>query len=179
MSLFNGKRLDNETFKLDVERMRRGWYSDKYFVNIATMLQELSKQNYTYLGKNSRLPQGIPPEGVANGDIEVEMQWFNRRPGKTVVVGVDKALTMLKHATGYFEGEQFINTAEKLKVWAVQDGCTVHTMAILCRSNQSFAFAGDTATLLCSKPRRWASFPAPAVLPPTSTRPKSPLMVNP
>ena len=125
MSLFNGKRLDNETFKLDVERMLRGWYSDKYFVNIATMLQELSKQNYTYLGKNSRLPQGIPPEGVANGDIEVEMQWFNRRPGKTVVVGVDKALTMLKHATGYFEGEQFINTAEQLKVWAIQDGCTV------------------------------------------------------
>jgi nicotinate phosphoribosyltransferase len=125
MSLFNSKRLDNETFKLDIDRMRRGWYSDKYFVNIATMLQALSRQNYTYQGKNPRLPHNISPEGIANGDIEVEMQWFNRRLGKTVVVGVDKALTMLQHATGYFEGDQFINTADQLKVWAVQDGCTV------------------------------------------------------
>lgn len=125
MSLFNGKRLDNDTFKIDIERMRMGWYSDKYFVNIAQMLQALSAQGYTYQGKNPRLPQGISPEGIANGDIEVEMQWFTRRPGKTVIVGVDKALTMLRHASGYFEGGQFINTADQLQVWAVEDGSTV------------------------------------------------------
>jgi len=125
MSLFNGKRLDNDTFKIDIERMRTGWYSDKYFVNIAIMLQALSEQNYTYQGKNPRLPQGISPESIANGDIEVEMQWFTRRQGKTVVVGVDKALTMLQHATGFFKDGQYINTADQLKVWAVQDGCTV------------------------------------------------------
>jgi nicotinate phosphoribosyltransferase len=34
MSIFDNKRLTNETFKLDIERMRRGWYSDKYFENI-------------------------------------------------------------------------------------------------------------------------------------------------
>ena len=28
MSIFDGKRLDNETFKLDAERMRDGWYTD-------------------------------------------------------------------------------------------------------------------------------------------------------
>jgi nicotinate phosphoribosyltransferase len=38
MSIFDGKRLTNETFKLDIERMRRGWYSDKYFENINRML---------------------------------------------------------------------------------------------------------------------------------------------
>ena len=37
MSIFDGKRLTNETFKLDIERMRRGWYSDKYFENINRM----------------------------------------------------------------------------------------------------------------------------------------------
>ncbi|NMD30737.1 MAG: nicotinate phosphoribosyltransferase, partial [Chloroflexi bacterium] len=57
--------------------------------------------------------------------LEVEMQWFTRRPGKTIVVGVDKALTMLQHCTGYINDETFINTYDWLQVWAVQDGCTV------------------------------------------------------
>ena len=29
MSIFDNKRLTNKTFKLDIERMRQGWYSDK------------------------------------------------------------------------------------------------------------------------------------------------------
>ncbi len=53
------------------------------------------------------------------------MQWFTRRPGKTIVVGVDKALTMLRLCTGYFEGDNFVDTSDKLEVWAVQDGAVV------------------------------------------------------
>lgn len=127
MSVFDNKRLTNETFKLDVERMRRGWYSDKYFVNIAQMLTVLAGQGYTYQGKHSTLPAGFSAENIACGDIEVEMQWFTRRVGTTIVVGIDKALTMLRHCTGYFEGDAFIDTADKLQVWAVQDGCKVHS----------------------------------------------------
>ena len=126
MSLFNGKRLDNETFKLDIERMRKGWYADKYFVNIATMLQKLSEQGYIYQGKNHHLPENISAEDIATGDIEVELQFFTRRPGKTVIAGVDKALTMFKHATGYFENGEFMDTSDKLQVWAVQDGESVY-----------------------------------------------------
>ena len=100
MSLFNEKRLDDKTFKLDIERMRKGWYADKYFVNIATMLQKLSEQGYIYQGQEHLLPEGISTEEIVTGDIEVEMQWFTRRPGKTVIDGLDKALTMLQHATG-------------------------------------------------------------------------------
>ncbi len=125
MSIFNNQRLTNTVFKLDVERMRKGWYSDKYFTNIAYMLAELSQRGYTYQGHDPRLPAGISPEGVQNGDIEVEMQWFTRRPGKTVVVGIDKALTMLRLCTGYFSGDTFIDTADQLQVWAVQDGHVV------------------------------------------------------
>jgi nicotinate phosphoribosyltransferase len=125
MSIFNGQRLTNTTFKLDIERMRRGWYSDKYFTNIAYMLQELSRRGYTYHGLGNLLPANLPAEGIPNGDIEVEMQWFTRRPGKTIVVGVDKALTMLRHCTGYWENEQFIDTSDQLQVWAVQDGAVV------------------------------------------------------
>ena len=127
MSIFDDKRLDNSTFKLDVDRMRRGWYTDKYFTNIAYMLKELTESGYTYQGEAHHLPAGISPEGVSCGDLEVEMQWFTRHPGKTIVVGVDKALTMLKLCTGYWDGETFINTADKLKVWAVQDGNIVQS----------------------------------------------------
>ena len=125
MSIFNGQRLTNATFKLDIERMRKGWYSDKYFTNIAYMLSELSRRGYTYRGRDSHLPPGIPSEGINNGDIEVEMQWFTRRPGKTIVVGVDKALEMLRHCTGYWEGDTFVDTSDRLEVWAVQDGSVV------------------------------------------------------
>ena len=125
MSLFDGKRLTNETFKLDVERMRRGWYSDKYFENINRMLTVLSGEGYRYEGHHHNLPAGISAEEVATGSIEVEMQWFGRRLGTTVVAGVDKALAMLQHCTGYFEGDQFIDRSANLEVWAVEDGCTV------------------------------------------------------
>ncbi len=125
MSIFDGKRLTNDTFKLDIERMRRGWYSDKYFENINRMLTALSKEGYTYSGEHHNLPQGISPEQIAVGDIEVEMQWFTRRMGKTTVVGVDKALAMLRHCAGYFEGDTFVDTSNKLEVWAAQDGTTV------------------------------------------------------
>jgi len=127
MSIFDHKRLTNETFKLDIERMRRGWYSDKYFENIHRMLTALSAEGYAYAGQRHNLPADIPPEQIAVGDIEVEMQWFTRRVGNTVIVGVDKSLAMLKHCTGYFEGSQFIDTSDQLEVWAVQDGVMVES----------------------------------------------------
>lgn len=127
MTIFDQKRLTNSTFKLDIDRMRRGWYTDKYFTNIAKMLETMSKTGYMYEGANHRLPVGVDPVDIPAGDLEVEMQWFTRRPGKTIVVGVDKALTMLRHCTGYFEGDQFIETADKLEVWAVHDGCVVYS----------------------------------------------------
>ena len=127
MSIFDHKRLDNSTFKLDVERMRRGWYTDKYFTNIASMLNALSHEGYRYQGSGYRLPPGIDPRDIPAGDLEVEMQWFTRRPGKTVVVGVDKALTMLQLCTGYFDGDRFVDTSQELEVWAVHDGCVVES----------------------------------------------------
>ena len=125
MSIFDNKRLTNETFKLDIERMRRGWYSDKYFENIGRMLITLASEGYTYSGEHHNLPSSVTPENIAVGDIEVEMQWFTRRVGNTVVVGVDKSLEMLRHCTGYWEGDEFIDTAAKLEVWAVHDGTMV------------------------------------------------------
>jgi len=125
MSIFDNKRLTNETFKLDIERMRRGWYSDKYFENIGRMLTALSAEGYTYSGEQHNLPMNVSPDDIAVGDIEVEMQWFTRRVGNTIVVGVDKSLEMLRHCTGYWEGNTFVDTSDKLEVWAVHDGTIV------------------------------------------------------
>ena len=108
MSIFDNKRLTNETFKLDIERMRRGWYSDKYFENIGRMLTTLASRDTPIRVHYHNLPQDVSPEDIAVGDIEVEMQWFTRRVGNTIVVGVDKSLEMLRHCTGYWEGDQFI-----------------------------------------------------------------------
>ena len=110
MSIFDGTRLRSETFKLDTDRMRRGWYSDKYFGNIVTLLSALADEGYEF-------------GGVETGDVEVEMQWFTRRQPFSVVVGVDKALAMLKACTGYFDGEgHWVSTYDALEVTAVQDG---------------------------------------------------------
>ena len=100
MSIFNGERLTNDVFKLDIERMRQGWYSDKYFANILLMLHGLG-QDDGYQGLYGR-DIGRDPAGLDVGNIEVEVQFFTRRAGRTVIVGVDKALSMLRHCTGFF-----------------------------------------------------------------------------
>ncbi len=127
MSIFDNERLDNQTFKLDIERMREGWYTDKYFTNITIMLQQLALEGYNFQGQNERKLASINGEEIPTGNIEVEMQWFTRRPGETIVVGVDKALSMLKHCTGYWQNGQFIETSDYLQVWAIQDGDKVNS----------------------------------------------------
>jgi len=124
MSIFDRRRLPAAVFKLDVERMRQGWYSDKYFINIALTLEELHRQGYRFGGEAPALQAAhVDPALVDVGDIEVEMQWFPRRHPASVVVGVDKALAMLRECTGYFDGQgRFVNTFAQMEVWAVHDG---------------------------------------------------------
>ena len=89
------------------------------------MLTILAKEDYTYKGSLPNLPDLDALRDVPVGDIEVEMQWFTRRPGDTVVVGVDKALAMLKHCTGYFDGGEWVDTSGDLEVHATHDGSIV------------------------------------------------------
>ncbi|HNP71802.1 MAG TPA: nicotinate phosphoribosyltransferase [Kouleothrix sp.] len=126
MSIFDGQRLNDQTFKLDAERMRAGWYSDKYFENIVGMLGDLSRRGYRFGGSSTRLAAiGVDPRGIDVGDLVVEMQWFTRRQPCSVVAGVDKALAMLKCCTGYFSDGSFVNTYDQLEVEAVHDGAIV------------------------------------------------------
>lgn len=121
MSIFNGKRLKKETFRIDSERMRRGWYSDAYFSNTVRILDELSRENYVFEGKSDI--NDIDYDQVKNGDIRVEMQFFTRRKPFSLVAGMDEALVILQECTGHFdEGGNFVNTYDSLEVEAVQDG---------------------------------------------------------
>jgi len=125
MTIFNRERLTNDVFKIDIKRMRRGWYSDKYFENIGVMLTTLAQQGYVFKGEALRFGD-VDLSKTEVGNLEVEMQWFTRRSGKVVVAGVDKALMMLKHCSGYFNGNgKFVNTWNRLEVEAVHDGATV------------------------------------------------------
>ena len=123
MTIFDRNRLPAATFKLDAERMRRGWYSDKYFENIVRMLTHLSQRGYTFAGTHPT--QTLPADALAHvdvGNLRVEMQWFTRREPFSVVVGVDKALAMLKECAGHYEDDEWVSSAQDLEVLAVQDG---------------------------------------------------------
>lgn len=121
MSIFNGTRLNHTLFAIDVDRMRKGWYTDAYFINIASILETLSRENYTFQGLSNIT--GIDVDLVKTGDLVVEMQFFCRRKPFSLVAGVDEALAILEECTGYFDiNGQFVNTYNQLEVEAVQDG---------------------------------------------------------
>ena len=124
MSVFDRRRLPPAVFKLDIDRMRQGWYSDKYFMSVARTLAELAAQGYRFGGRAPDLSDlDVDLRSIDVGSIEVEMQCFPRRPPSCVVVGVDKALAMLALATGYEDEKgRFVNTFDQMEVWAVPDG---------------------------------------------------------
>ncbi|MBN1310174.1 MAG: nicotinate phosphoribosyltransferase [Anaerolineae bacterium] len=126
MSIFNGRRLTNTTFKLDIERMRQGWYSDKYFENVGHMLETLGRQGYVFRAESPRIANNALGD-MSVGDMRVEMQWFPRRKPYALIAGVDKALSMLYHCTGFFDDAgEFCGAWDQLEVEAVQDGVLAH-----------------------------------------------------
>ncbi|ETX02974.1 MAG: nicotinate phosphoribosyltransferase [Candidatus Entotheonella factor] len=124
MSIIDQKRLPPEVFKLDAERMRRGWYSDHYFNNTTLILSTLAAQDYRFEGQCPDLSaQGVEVANIDVGNIEVDMQYFTRREPFSIVAGVDHALAILKLGTGYVDDRgEFINTYDQLEIDAVHDG---------------------------------------------------------
>ncbi len=120
MSVFDGKRLSRELFKLDAERLPQGWYSDAYFLNAVRLLEDLNRVGYTFSGT---APKGVTADHVITGDIEVEMQVFTRRRPFSLIAGVDEALALLQTGTGYYDDAgQLVSTYDRLRVEAIQDG---------------------------------------------------------
>ncbi len=124
MSIIDQKRLPPEVFKLDAERMRRGWYSDHYFNNITSILSALAAEDYRFEGQCPELTaQGVEVANVDVGNLEVDMQYFTRREPFSIVTGVDHALAIFKLCTGYVNDRgEFVNTYDRLEIDAVHDG---------------------------------------------------------
>jgi nicotinate phosphoribosyltransferase len=72
-------RLDPRVFKVPIDKMRSGYYSDKYF---------------------TRLVEVLKSAGVSR---RVLYQFFPRRDA--VIVGIDEALAILRFGTGYYSDE--------------------------------------------------------------------------
>lgn len=124
MSIFNNKRLPEELFLIDAERIRQGWYSDKYFCNNVELLEKLAAENYHFQGESDL--NEMDCSVIRTGNIEVEMQFFTRRRPFSVVGGVDEAIAILQQCAGYYtEAGEFVNTYDELEVEAVQDGTFV------------------------------------------------------
>ncbi|MBI2299564.1 MAG: nicotinate phosphoribosyltransferase [Armatimonadetes bacterium] len=116
MSLFDGRRLPAGILALDAERLRAGYYSDQYFNNCAAILSKLAEEGYGYAGRHPEVAEELT-RGAEVGDLEVEMQFFNRRAPVTVAAGVDEALAILGAAAA---------RPERLEVEAVDDGELLH-----------------------------------------------------
>jgi len=125
MSIFDQQRLTNTILQLELEGLRRGFYSDKYFTNIVRILEGLRGAGYGFAGNTPRqLPVDV--RGFPVGDIEVEAQIFNRRAPHALIAGVDVALAMIRHAAGHYEEDHFIEGWQRLEVVAVEDGVITH-----------------------------------------------------
>lgn len=127
MSVVDQKRLPVEIFNLDTQRMRQGWYTDRYFNNSTFVLGALAEEGYRFQGACAELAaQGVDVARVDVGNIEVEMQYFTRRSPYSLVAGVDEALAMLRLCTGFHDEEgRFVSTADGLEIDAVHDGARV------------------------------------------------------
>ncbi len=89
-------RLDPDVFRLPVQRMRSGYYSDAYFVYTKQLLEA----------------EGHHPH--------VLMQVFQKR--ESVLGGIDEAIAVLKLCSGHVEGEEWISGWDQLAVRALREG---------------------------------------------------------
>jgi nicotinate phosphoribosyltransferase len=89
-------RLAPSVFRLPVEKIRDGYYSDAYF-NLTKSLLEAD-------GHHPR----------------VLMQVFQRQ--ESILGGIDEAVAVLKQCSGHYEGDQWVNGWENLEVKALHEG---------------------------------------------------------
>jgi len=124
VSIADGKRLPPEVFKIDAGRMRRGWYTDVYFSNVALILRTLAERGYRYRGKYPVVREGnVNLTDVDVGNTVAEMQFFTKREPFSIAAGTDEAIAILKECCGYFDSDHgFVSTYDELEVYAVQDG---------------------------------------------------------
>jgi nicotinate phosphoribosyltransferase len=108
-----------------MERMREGWYSDKYFINIARTLAELAARGYRFGGTAPDL-----------SDLDVDLATWTSGTSRSRCSGSrvgspprswpawTRPWPCCGSARGIsrWAGGRFVNTFDKMEVWAVHDG---------------------------------------------------------
>jgi nicotinate phosphoribosyltransferase len=89
-------RLDPQIFRLPVERIRDGYYSDAYFVYTKQLLEE------------------------ENHHPHVTMQVFQKQ--RSLLGGIDEAIAVLRLCAGHDEGGRWVPGWESLVVHALHEG---------------------------------------------------------
>jgi nicotinate phosphoribosyltransferase len=89
-------RLDPAIFRLPVERIREGYYSDAYFVHTKALLE------------------------AENHHPRVTMQVFQKQD--SVLGGIDEAVAILKTCSGRAHDGGWVNGWNELQVWALREG---------------------------------------------------------
>jgi nicotinate phosphoribosyltransferase len=90
------QRLDPAIFRLPVERIRRGYYADAYFVYTKQLLEE------------------------ENHHPRVTMQVFQKH--QSLLGGIDEAIAVLKLAAGHTEAGAWVPGWDELEVHALYEG---------------------------------------------------------
>ena len=96
MAVSERERLDPSIFRLPVERIRDGYYSDAYFNNTKAVLEE----------------DGLHPRVV--------MQVFQRR--QSLLGGIDEAVAVLKLCTGHYVDGRWVDGFDALEVRTLHEG---------------------------------------------------------
>ena len=89
-------RLDPSIFRLPIDRIRQGYYSDEYFVYTKSLLEA----------------EGHRPHVV--------MQVFQKK--ESVLGGIDEAIAVLKLCTGYEQDGEWVSGWNDLEVHALREG---------------------------------------------------------
>jgi nicotinate phosphoribosyltransferase len=96
MSIQVSARLDPAIFRLPVDRIRAGYYSDAYFVHTKTLFEA----------------EGEHPH--------VTLQVFQKRD--SVLGGIDEAIAILRTCSGHSENGEWISGWDQLQVEALREG---------------------------------------------------------
>ena len=89
-------RLDPEIFRLPVQRIRDGYYSDAYFVHTKSLLE------------------------AEDHHPRVTMQVFQKND--SVLGGIDEAIAILKTCAGHEQDGTWVLGWDELEVWALREG---------------------------------------------------------
>ncbi|MEO0561397.1 MAG: nicotinate phosphoribosyltransferase, partial [Chloroflexota bacterium] len=125
MTVFDNARLADAPYSFDIDGIRRGDYADKYFDNVRRILSGVARDARPFGDFNGKSPRDLPrnPTDINVGELIVEAQIFNRRKPRALIAGIDAALWLLRHGTGYYnERGEFVETWDHLDVTAVYDG---------------------------------------------------------